>query len=399
MAGFIPVMVTVIIVGAYLGLTPATPPTTVSATSNSTTTIITPDCSAPCAVWTKPSGSNPEALAISPDDSFVAVGNDQTLQVFNAQGNELWSYNTSHVISSISISSNDQYIAVGGWQIEGGPGTAAAYTNGEVYLFNAASGKLLWSKDTGSSNPVWKVVLSSDGSKLSVDTENSIMYLGGAEGNTIWSYSTGGNVVGMDMSADGTLVVASMGPIVAFNDQGTILWSHPAMTLAVSVNSVAVSSDGSYVWVGSAVDGYNGSLYLFNKQGVALWQKQIYSPALSIQTGDNLTTFVSTNWGALLYGADGSLLKNITSSAIASIPSGCSPLPNFWYWSGELAPVAFIDSEGSVISSYNPGGYTNNAALSSDRQYALVASSNEGSGFSLAFVFLGNPNYQTCEHT
>ena len=260
MAGFIPVMVTVIIVGAYLGLTPATPPTTVSATSNSTTTIITPDCSAPCAVWTKPSGSNPEALAISPDDSFVAVGNDQTLQVFNAQGNELWSYNTSHVISSISISSNDQYIAVGGWQIEGGPGTAAAYTNGEVYLFNAASGKLLWSKDTGSSNPVWKVVLSSDGSKLSVDTENSIMYLGGAEGNTIWSYSTGGNVVGMDMSADGTLVVASMGPIVAFNDQGTILWSHPAMTLAVSVNSVAVSSDGSYVWVGSAVDGYNGSL-------------------------------------------------------------------------------------------------------------------------------------------
>jgi hypothetical protein len=315
------------------------------------------------------------------------------------QGNTLWSHDLNRTVSSISISSNGEYIAAGGWQIEGGPATAAVYTNGEVYLFNSSSGKLLWSKDTGSDNPVWKVVLSADGSKLAVDTENSIMYLGGAEGSTIWSYNVSGNVAGMDMSADGSLIVASMGPIVAFNDQGSILWSHPAMTLAVSVNSVAISSDGSYVWVGSAVDGYNGSLYLFNRQGTLLWQRQIYSPVLSIQTGDNLTAFVSTNWGALLYGADGSLLQNVTNSA-PTISGDCTYLSSFWYWGGNQSPVTFFDSQGNAISSYSPGGYTVNAALSPDRSYAVIVSdegSGSGSTYSLAFVYLGQPS-QTCIH-
>ena len=393
-----------VIVGVVAVMGSAAPPGPATSSGQQSTiasdsTPIPPQCSSPCAVWTKTGGSNPESVSVSPNDSFVAVGNGSGIYVINGQGNTLWSHNLNHTIVSLSISSNGEYIAAGGWQIEGGPATAATYTNGEVYLFNAASGKLLWDKGTGGSNPVWKVVLSADGSKLAVDTENSIMYLGGSQGNTIWSYNVSGNVAGMDMSPDGSLIVASMGPIVAFNDQGTILWTHPAMTLAVSVNSVAISSDGSYIWVGSAVDGYNGSLYLFNGQGTLLWQRQIYSPVLSIQTGDNLTAFVSTNWGALLYGADGSLLQNVTSS-MPTVSADCTYLPSFWYWGGNESPVTFFDSQGNAILSYNPEGFTVNAALSVDGHYAAIVSqqgAGASSSYSLAFVYLGQPS-QSCIH-
>ena len=162
--------------------------------------------------------------------------------------------------------------------------------------------------------------------------------------------------------------------------------------------TVSLSTDGSLVWASSAISGYNGTLYFFNRQGSLLWHRQIYSPALSIETGGNLSAFVWTNWGALLYGGDGSLLKNITTS-LSSPSTGCLPIPNFWYWSGGKAPVAFIDVQGSVVSSYNPGGYTNNAVLSSDGRYALIASNDGVSQFSLAFVFLGNQNYQSCQHS
>jgi len=365
--------------------------------SASTNSITPPQCSAPCAVWTRAGGSNPEYVAISPDDSFVvaavAIANGSEIYALDDHGNTLWSHDLDHQISSIAISSNGMYVAAGGWQTE--PGPAGIYANGEVYLFSSG-GKLLWNMNAGSSNPVFKVAISADGSKLAVDGEESMMYLSGADGSTIWSYHTGGNAVGMGMSLDGSLVVASMGPIVAFNGQGAMLWSHPAQDLAVSVNSVAISSDGSDVWVGSAVNGSNGTLYLFNRQGSLLWQHQIFSPALSIQTGANETAFVSTNFGALVYGADGSLLANVTSSAAAAITGGCNPLPSFWYWSTNEDPVAFLDTHGNIVSSYNPGGFTVNAALSSDGSYAAVVSTiGLSSNYSLAFVYLGQPN-QSC---
>ena len=382
-----------------LSLQTSTPPhgTSSNTSSASTNSIAPPQCSAPCAVWTRAGGSNPEYVAISPDDSFVAaavaIANGSEIYALDNNGSTLWSHDLNHQISSIAISSDGMYVAAGGWQSSGG--LARSFDNGEVYLFSSG-GKLLWSVNAGSSNPIFKVAISADGSKLAVDGEESMMYLSGADGSTIWSYHTGGNVAGMGMSLDGSLLVASMGPIMAFNGQGAMLWSHPAQDLAVSVNSVAISPDGSRIWVGSAVDGSNGTLYLFNRQGSLLWQHQIFSPALSIQTGANATAFVSTNFGALLYGGDGSLLKNMTSSAAAAIAGGCNPLPSFWYWSTNEDPMAFLDTHGNIVSSYNPGGFTVNAALSSDGSYAAVVSTiGLSSNYSLAFVYLGQPN-QNC---
>ena len=384
-------------VSSIMSSNPA-PSSSQQSSSTSTNSVTPPQCSAPCAVWTRAGGSNPEYVAISPNDSFVAaavaIANGSEIYAIDNNGNTLWSHDLNHQISSIAISSDGQYVVAGGWQTSGG--LARSFDNGEVYLFSSG-GKLLWSVNAGSSNPVFKVAISADGSKVAVDGEESMMYLSGADGSTIWSYHTGGNVVGMGMSLDGSLVVASMGPIVAFNGQGALLWSHPAQVLAVSVNSVAISPDGSDIWVGSAVSGTNGTLYLFDRQGSLLWQHQIFSPALSIQTSANTTVFVSTNFGALLYGRDGSLLKNLTSSAAPAITGGCNPLPSFWYWSTNEDPVAFLDTRGNIVSSYNPGGFTVNAALSSDGSYAAVVSARLGlsSTFSLAFVYLGQPN-QSC---
>ena len=264
------------------------------------------------------------------------------------------------------------------------------YENGEVYLFNSG-GKLLWSMDAGSSNPVFKVAISSEGSVVAADGESSVIYIDAATQEVLWSESTDG-YTGMAMSADGSVVVmpSQSGSIAAFNAQGAPLWSSP---IVGSDDNIAISSDGSRVWVGEAESGYNGTLSLFTAKGALVWQREIYSPALSIQTGGNLTAFVSTNWGGLLYGGDGSLLANLTSSAVAPITGGCNPLPSFWYWGTNEDPVAFIDAQGNVVSSYNPDGFTVNAAMSSDGSYAAVASQNGlTKSFSLAFVYLGAPN-------
>ena len=406
------------IIGVVAVMGSAAPPNPATSSGQQSTlasdsTPTPPQCSAPCAVWKDAGGSNPEVVAIAPNDAFVVVGNGTGIYEFDGQGGHLlWRQALNHTISSLSISSNGELIAASGWQILGGcpPSQnatgfrscpAAVYANGEVYLLSSSNGKLLWSKSTGSGNPVFKVILSGDGSKLAVDTEGSIMFLGAQAGDMIWSYNTGsGDIAGLGMSADGSLVVASMGlTITAFNDQGRMVWSHPGMELAVSVDSVAVSSDGSYAWVGSAVSGSNGSLYLFGKQGTLLWQRQIYSPVLSLQTGGNETAFVSTNWGALLYGADGSLLENVTGSSPA-IHNDCTYLPVFWYSGGNQAPLTFFDSQGNAISSYSPAGFTVNGALSADGHYAAIVSQQGvglGSGYSLTFVYLGQPS-QSCIH-
>lgn len=86
----------------------------------------------------------------------------------------------------------------------------------------------------------------------------------------------------------------------------------------------------------------------------------------------------------------------MTSSANPGSTGECNPLPSFWYWGTNEEPVAFLDIQGQVVSSYNPDGFTVNAALSSDGRYAAVVSNNGSSStFSLAFVYLGQPN-QSC---
>lgn len=318
----------------------------------------------------------------------VALANGSEVYALNDQGNTLWSHNLSHQISSIAISSDGMYIAAGGFQIA--PGPAGIYDNGIVYLFNSG-GKLLWSLNAGDGNPVFKVAISSDGSVVAADGESSVMYIDAATQEVLWSEGTDG-YTGVAMSADGSLVVmpSQLGSIAAFNAQGALLWSSP---IVGSDDNIAISSDGSHVWVGEAESGYNGTLSLFTVQGKLVWQREIYSPALSIQTGGNLTAFVSTNWGGLLYGGDGALLANLTSSAPTGSAEECNPLPSFWYWSTNQAPVAFLDTQGKVVSSYNPDGFTTTAALSSDRSHAVVASQNgQTKSFSLAFVYLGAAN-------
>jgi len=388
------VLVVAMMAFVVLSLQTSTPPhgTASNTLSASTNSIAPPQCSAPCAVWTSPGGSNPEYVAISPDDSFVAaalaIANGSEIYAIDNNGNTLWSHDLNHQISSIAISSDGMYVAAGGWQIA--PGPAGMYENGEVYLFGSG-GKLLWSVNAGSSNPVFKVAISSAGSVVAADGESSVMYIDAATQEVLWSEITDG-YTGMAMSADGSVVVmpSQSGSIAAFNAQGAPLWSSP---IVGSDDNIAISSDGSQVWVGEAESGYNGTLSLFTAKGALVWQREIYSPALSIQTGGNLTAFVSTNWGGLLYGGDGSLLANLTSSAVAPITGGCNPLPSFWYWGTNEDPVAFIDAQGNVVSSYNPDGFTVNAAMSSDGSYAAVASQNGlTKSFSLAFVYLGPPN-------
>jgi PQQ-like domain len=378
----------------------------ISASTDSVTA--PPGCSMPCAVWTKAGGSQPTYVAISPNDSFIAVaadaalGNNSVIYALDENGHMLWSHNVDHQIHSLVISSNGRYIAAGGLQVA--PGPRGALENGEVYLFDAG-GKELWTVDAGTDNPIGEVAISSNGSIIAAAGESDIMYMNGATHSILWSRAKGGGGnAAIAMSANGSLVVATFpSSVVAYNAQGTVLWSSPPLAgiggNGTTDNNAAISSDGSHVWVGEAVSGDNGNFSLFTAKGQLQWQRQINSPALSIQTGDNLTAFVSTNQGALLYGGDGSLLANVTGtgpSATTGGGGGCDSPPSFWWWSGDQSPVIFFDSRGNAISSYDPGGFTVAAAISPDHDYAVVASDNISSVSSLALVYLGQQPSQSC---
>lgn len=188
-----------------------------------------------------------------------------------------------------------------------------------------------------------------------------------------------------------------MWEFVALDNSGIVLWNYNASDGEES-GAVDLSTNGSNVWASSACSGWNGSIYFVNLQGDLLWRRQIYSPTLSIQTGNNLTGFISTNWGALLYASDGSLLENLTTSSgtfNGTSSSSCKPLPNFWYRSDNEAQVIFLDALGNMVSSYDPGGYINIALLSSDGHFALISSYN-GAIDSLTLVFLPNGISQNC---
>jgi len=80
----------------------------------------------------------------------------------------------------------------------------------------------------------------------------------------LWSYETGGIVDSVSVSSDGSYVAAgSYGTVYYFTRSGELLWSYET---GGEVHSVSVSSDGSYVAAGS-----DKKVYYFARSDKLLW--------------------------------------------------------------------------------------------------------------------------------
>lgn len=334
-------------------------------------------------------------VALTQDGSEVVVGTGQAIgngsvYAFNDKGESLWSYALNHSVSSISVSANGSLVAVGGYENARGP--SGFYENGALYLFNG-QGKMLWNKSLGGPGPTVK--LSSDGSRMAVATESGILYMND-HGQTLWSFSGGsnGNVNSIDMSPDGSNLVASVmyrpntenwsWSFLSFSSAGKLLWNYTSLSPggSTSVAGVRVASDGSTL-ASSDVSGENGTLYLFDHSGNLLWSFQMYSPALAIQTANQSSDVVLlTNWSTLVVDERGQLVANYTGQQLPPTTSSSgSPCTTPAFWESNLGStnVLFLNGQGVRLLDYSLNRTVSSVALSADDRYAAVVSNQDNS--------------------
>lgn len=274
--------------------------------------------------------ASPASASLSRDGMYLAVGtspanfdySNGTIYFFEKSGKLLWTFNTDRRPASMFISSDGALVAAGGYQFTKGAGKS--YVNGSIYLLDK-KGELLWNYTTGI-EPVWSVMLSSDGSYLTANTSTNLLYFDARQGRLLWNYSTApddGSLLRIAMSPDGRYVSASAtisGPKYLsnswkeyfFSANGTVLWNYTSLDASSSDLSL-VSSDGNYVAASASVSGYDGFAYFFDNSGTLLWKKQISSPMLSAGiSSDGSLLATTTNWGLLLMDRQGKLLWNST---------------------------------------------------------------------------------------
>ena len=169
----------------------------------------------------------------------------------------LWSYETGWDVSSITISSDGSYVAAGergmGWGVK-------------VYLFSRDSSTPLWSCG-GGYRDAWSVAISSDGSYIAAGDEDGNVYLFSRDSSIpLWSYTTGAFLIPVAISSDGSYIAAGGRGVYLFSRDSSIpLWSYDVLS---SIDSVAISSDGSYIAAGN----WDDKIYLFSRvSSTPLW--------------------------------------------------------------------------------------------------------------------------------
>ncbi len=209
-------------------------------------------------LWKKEVTGNVQALAVSNDGNYIAVGTSGSLlHLFKRDGTQLWVYppnsgtQSNKNVITVAISPNDEYVAAGRldgtlWLIkidgtpvfsrylggavndvaisEDGKYLLAGSNDNHLYVYTT-SGELKWSK--AFSNDVYRVRTAAG--NIAVGTWDGKVDLLDFNKNTLWENSIGSPVTALDMSANGSYVVAgsAFGKVSVFRTvDGTAIWSY-----------------------------------------------------------------------------------------------------------------------------------------------------------------------------
>lgn len=242
-------------------------------------------------IWSYTAEDNVLSVAISADGNYIAAGAnaaDRRLYFFSkSSSTPLWSYKTDTDpigggdFSSIAISDNGEYIAVGHandyvyafhkdsntplWKYKGGSniGTVAISGDGEyivagslddkVRLFEIGSSTPLWTYTTG--DKIRGVAISEDGEIIAAASLDNKVYLWDKD-NRIpqWSYNAGGDAWSVALSDSGEKLVAGTGnQLVLFFDTSSSTPQWEFTTNGVN-KAASISGNGEYILVGSESD-------------------------------------------------------------------------------------------------------------------------------------------------
>jgi WD40 repeat protein len=276
-------------------------------------------------LWARDLDTKPEFVAISAGGKFNAVADGRTLSVFDRQGNLAWIYEDRNSISSLAISSDGSYFAVGGWfgtidilDIQGilvnhldtktgqriGKVSIASdrhvvavtldnsyfYPSDAVYYFDE-TGNITWSCDiavdarlVGLHEPFLYTEVSADLSQIFIAVtglKHSINFLSN-DGSLLWNNIVDGSIKALIISDSEEIIVGTIYEVQFFNLEGKLLrnWRYEIdgnpMVVAISPNGdfISVFVEGTTTDLsGNKVSSY--ALYQFDRQGKSLWKHRI----------------------------------------------------------------------------------------------------------------------------
>ncbi len=298
-------------------------------------------------LWTK--NLNAEIISIESGNDYFVVGTaNKKIMVFSFDGNLLWSYDK--FIGNpyyIAISRDDSLIAIG--TIQQNPDDRRL-DRARIYLLNR-NGNLLFSIDPESDQDTQQIrgniLLSYDNKYIlfgiwnekPLAIDHHVIYLLDTSGNILWSYNVGLDIYDIDASSDFShILIGSMKGAYLFNKTGKLLWKtdsgssleiYPVYKVKIGARTkIGILGSGSYIYflnlekpkvlskykIAStpaiieisrneqfiAVRLTNGEVLVFNKYGEVLWKTQIGGRADNVEFDpDNSLIYIYGNNGVI----------------------------------------------------------------------------------------------------
>lgn len=260
-------------------------------------------------LWSFQTGSI-QAISMTPDARFIAVGTSSRIYLFDNKGNKLWDRllyeewqgEIETYINDVAISTDGNYVAAVG-----------AYS---VNLFSA-DGRRLWYSYGNPNDPIstTTVAISGDGGLIAVGDRYGVLSLFKSDGKRLGSLkvSPGGyGVEDVAVSKDGQYVVAvTYDKVVLVRSDGSTVWSFDLP----SGNLVDMTPDASRILVSD----FDAGVYSFTTTGRSpQWQNSQTIGANSIAVSpDGAFVAVGTNTGVyMLNGTTGAVLGSYSTEDI-----------------------------------------------------------------------------------
>ncbi len=145
-----------------------------------------------------------------------------------------------------------------------------------IYFFSRESNEPIWSYDIGK-NQVQNAVISDDGSRIAVKTNNYIYFFSKGSNQPLWKYpcETGaegpsGGSGWVDISADGKHIAGGCRESLnLFSESGKLIWAYKGN---IGVYAVSISADGEYLAAGTS---FSDELIFFSrKSNKPVWKYQ-----------------------------------------------------------------------------------------------------------------------------
>jgi len=281
-------------------------------------------------LWIYNINHSPSSVSISFDGSYIAIGTSGGVYLLDRNRNLLWSYPTDLPITDISMTADASKIFAGG-------SNGVVVPDGILYAFNK-QGELLYAT---SSTGISSVSISPEGYYFAktyvhgLGWNDVVSLWGFGEGEWLWNYNFGRDeTAAVSMSAKGAYIAVGgaacpwgyVGGLRLYSKAGNLLWEHgiDIATLSGGKYSVSISSDGKYIVAGNQRNDY---LYFFGHDQGILWNYNTGPiKGASVSEDGNYIVAASTDkaylfdrYKSLLWTAEIDAIRDVSISADASL--------------------------------------------------------------------------------